>query len=149
MRLPTGVQRQLFELYDTIDRSIDLLRRHRERIHFEDVGNVHIVIDPDDLDEEPATTISEDDLPPELGQRLSDLRRMRRAMKGVNRSILRLIVSISSEKMIEEFESQSFSERKQVPGASTDSDHPSEMDIEKIHNTLRDIENQSFWTKLL
>lgn len=91
LRLPTEVQHSLFELYDAIDR-INRLRRHRERIHFEDVGNVHIIIDPDDLDIEPATTITEDDLSPELRQRLSDLRRMRRAMNGVNRSILRLIV---------------------------------------------------------
>ncbi len=78
LRLSPEIRRSLFRLYDSIDR-INRLRQHRERIHFDDIGNVHIVIDPSELDVEPDTSVSEEDLPRETRRRLADLRQMRRA----------------------------------------------------------------------
>ncbi len=151
LRLPPETRRSLFELYDTIDR-INRLRQHRERIHFGDVGNVHIVIDPSELDVEAGESVSEDDLPAETKRRLADLRQMRRAMKGVNRSILRLISSISSPEMVDDLELESFVESDRGdpkreprvrPGCSD------EVDLEEMHSVLRDVERDSVWSRFM
>lgn len=151
LRLSPEVRRSLFELYDTIDR-INRLRQHRERIHFNDIGNVHIVIDPSDLDVNPETTVTEADLPAETRQRLADLRRMRRAMKGVNTSILRLIASISSTAMIDDLELESFVdvdhglEPQRVRSGTRRSEGP---DLEETHAVLRDVERASPWSRFM
>ena len=151
LRLPPETRGSLFELYDTIDR-INRLRQHRERIHFGDVGNVHIVIDSSELDVEAGESVSEDDLPAETKRRLSDLRQMRRAMKGVNRSILRLIASISSPEMVGDLELESFVESDRgdpereprvSPGRSD------EVDLEEMHSVLRDVERDSVWSRFM
>ncbi|RQG98646.1 hypothetical protein [Natrarchaeobius oligotrophus] len=152
LRLSPEVRGSLFELYDTIDR-INRLRQHRERIHFDDVGNVHIVIDPSELDVEPGTSISEDDLSLETRQRLADLREMRRAMKGVNRSILRLIASISSPKMVANLELEPFLETGHGPDPQRESRLESvrsgEVDLEEMRATLIDIEKKSIWSRFM
>lgn len=152
LRLSPGVRRSLFELYDTIDR-INRLRQHRERIHFGDVGNVHIVIDPSELDVEPGTSVSEADLPPETRRRLSDLRAMRRAMRGVNRSILRLIASISSPELIDELELDPFVEadsgRDFPPESRADLSASDETDLEEMRSILRDVERRSVWSRFM
>lgn len=150
LRLQPETRRSLFELYDTIDR-INRLRQHRERIHFDDVGNVHIVIDPSELDVEPDGSVSEDDLPSETKRRLADLREMRRAMKGVNRSILRLIAAISSPEMVADLELEPFVEtdhsRQQV--SRNESSSSETVDIERMHALLRDVERNSVWARFM
>ena len=152
LRLAPEVRRSLFELYDTIDR-IDRLRQHRERIHYTDIGNVHIVIDSSELDVEPGTSIQEEDLSRETRQRLTDLRRMRRAMKGVNTSILRLIASISSQQMIEDLELEPFEEAEYSHGSrrhpGSDQSSSSGIDIEEMRSVLRGVERDSVWSRFM
>lgn len=152
LRLSPEVRGSLFELYDTIDR-INRLRQHRERIHFDDVGNVHIVIDPSELDVETGMSVSEDDLPLETKQRLADLREMRRAMKGVNRSILRLIASVSSPEMVANLELEPFlktghgSDPQREP--RLESVRSGEVDLEEMRSVLIDIEKKSIWSRFM
>lgn len=152
LRLSPDVRRSLFELYDTIDR-INRLRQHRERIHFDDIGNVHIVIDPSELDVEPNASVSEDDLPEETRRRLADLREMRRAMSGVNRSILELIASISSPGMIDDLGLEQFVEtdRRRGPGrgSSVDGRGSDDVDLEGMRSVLREIERASIWSRFI
>ncbi|MFC4543404.1 hypothetical protein ACFO5R_15850 [Halosolutus amylolyticus] len=152
LRLSPEIRRSLLELYDTIDR-INRLRQHRERIHFDDVGNVHIVIDPTELDVDPDATVTEDDLSAETRRRLADLRQMRRAMKGVNRSILRLIASISSSEVIEELDLEPFTETDRSRGphrdSRTESPGTEEVDLEEMRSTLRDVERDSVWSRFM
>ena len=152
LRLAPEVRRSLFELYDTIDR-IDRLRQHRERIHYTDIGNVHIVIDPSELDVEPGTSIREEDLSAETRQRLTELRRMRRAMKGVNTSILRLIALISSPQMIEDLELEPFEEAEYSHGSrrhpGSDQSSSSGIDIEEMRSVLRGVERDSVWSRFM
>ncbi|SFB72208.1 hypothetical protein SAMN05444422_101475 [Halobiforma haloterrestris] len=154
LRLSPEIRRSLFELYDAIDR-INRLRQHRERIHFDDVGNVHIVIDPSDLDVEPGATVSEDDLPAETRRRLADLREMRRAMKEVNRSILRLIASISAPETVDDLELEPYLEtdrrsdrRSEVRAESPASDEV-EVNLEEMRSLLRDVERNSVWSRFM
>jgi hypothetical protein len=152
LRLSPDIRRSLFELYDTIDR-INRLRQHRERIHFKDIGNVHIVIDPSELDVEQGAFVSEEDLSEETQQRLADLRRMRRAMKGVNRSILRLIAAISSPEMVENLELDSFTETdhrhdpRRESGSRSQS--ASKTDLDEMHSILSDVERDSVWSRFM
>ncbi|MFD1641177.1 hypothetical protein [Halohasta litorea] len=148
LRLPAETRRSLFELYDTVDR-INRLRQHRERIHFNDIGNVHIVIDPDELDVEPGESVSEADLPAETRRRLDDLRRMRRAMKGVNRSTLRLIASISSPEMVADLELGSFVESDHRPESRVGSKRVDGIDLQEMHAVLSDIERTSLWARFM
>lgn len=141
LELTPETRRALFDLYDAIDR-INRLRQHRETLHYNNVENVHIVIDPSELDVEPGTTAEEEDLPPQVRQQLDDLRQMRRAMKGINTSILRFIATISSTERIEELELQEFVE--------TDSDRESETPtIDEMLSMLDDVERQSFWARFV
>lgn len=148
LRLPAETRRSLFELYDTVDR-INRLRQHRERIHFGDIGNVHIVIDPSELDVEPGESVSEADLPAETKRRLDDLREMRRAMKGVNKSILRLIASISSPEMIADLGLESFVESDHRRESGVGSKHSDVVDIQEMHAILRDVEQNSLWARFM
>ncbi|MFC4438250.1 MULTISPECIES: hypothetical protein [Natrialbaceae] len=152
LRLSPEIRRSLFELYDTIDR-INRLREHRERIHFDDIGNVHIVIDPSDLDVEPGTALSEEDLSEETRQRLAELRRMRRAMKGVNKSILRLIDSISPPEMVADLELEPFGETdyRHNPQDESNAESPSsdKTDLEEMHSILSDVERESIWSRFM
>jgi hypothetical protein len=152
LRLSPEVRRSLFELYDTIDR-IDRLRQHRERIHFDDVGNIHIVIDPSELDAEPGSSVTEDDLPPETRRRLADLRQMRRATTGVNESILRLVASISSPEMIDDLELDPFLETSHGPDPQRESRLESvrsdEVDLEEVRSVLIDVEKNSIWSRFM
>lgn len=152
LRLTPEIRRSLLELYDTIDR-INRLRRHRERIHFDDVGNVHIVVDPSDLDVEPGTSVSEEDLPAETRRRLTDLRRMRRAMQGVNTSILRLIASICSPEMVDELELERFVATGHGPGSrgrqGPTSTSSAETDIEEMESILRSVEQDKLWSRFM
>jgi len=148
LRLPPETRRSLFELYDTVDR-INRLRQHRERIHFNDIGNVHIVIDPSELDIEPGESVSEDDLPAETRRRLEDLRRMRRAMKGVNRSILRLIASIASPEMVADLELESVVETDRGRGSDVGSRRSDEIDLQEMHSVLSDVEQNSLWARFM
>lgn len=141
LHLPPETRRALFDLYDTIDR-INRLRQHRETLHYNNAGNVHIVIDPSDLNLEPGTTASEEDLPPDIRQQLDDIRRMRRAMKGINTSVLRLVTKILSPDKIAELDIEEFDE--------TDSDQePETPTIEETISMLDDIESQSFWARFV
>src|SRR6056297_665097 len=142
LRLSPDVRRSLLEVYDTIDR-INRLRQHRERIHFDDIGNVHIVIDPTELDIEPDTSVSETDLPAETRQRLSDLRQLRRAMKEVNRSILRLIASIASPAMIDELDLKPFVDPDRE--SRVESPPSDGVDLEELRSILNDVEQHSVW----
>ena len=146
LRLSPDVRRSLLEVYDTIDR-INRLRQHRERIHFDDIGNVHIVIDPTELDIEPDTSVSETDLPAETRQRLSDLRQLRRAMKEVNRSILRLIASIASPAMIDELDLEPFVERGR--DSRVESPPSDGVDLEELRSILNDVERHSVWSRFM
>ncbi|WP_265108103.1 hypothetical protein [Halosolutus halophilus] len=152
LRLSPEIRRSLFELYDTVDR-INRLRQHRERIHFDDIGNVHIVIDPTELDVDPGTSVTEDDLSEETRRRLADLRQMRRAMKGVNRSILRLIASISSPELIEELDLEPFAEtdRSREPRRGSRIESPSSdgVDLEEMRSILRDVERDLVWSRFM
>lgn len=152
LRLPADTRRSLFELYDTIDR-INRLRQHRERIHFDDVGNVHIVIDPSELDVEPGMSVEEGDLPAETRRRLADLRRMRRAMKGVNESIIRLIVSISSREMIADLDLEPFVESEHEPDQQKrlrdGSKQTDEVTLEEMKSVLSGIEETSVWSRFM
>ncbi|SFS91581.1 hypothetical protein [Halostagnicola kamekurae] len=152
LRLSPEVRGSLFELYDTVDR-INRLREHRERIHFNDIGNVNVVIDPSELNVEPGISISEDDLPPETRQRLADLREMRRAMKGVNRSILRLIASIASPEMTADLGLEPFLETGHGPDpqrqSRLESVHSNEVDLEEMRSVLTDIEKKSIWSRFM
>ena len=141
MALSPATRRALFDLYDTVDR-INRLRQHRETLHYNNVGNVHIVIDPSELDIEPGGTANEEDFPPENRQQLEGLRRMRRAMKGINTSILRLITAISSADRIEELEIEQFveTESERVPDSPT---------IEEMISKLDDVERESFWARFV
>ena len=150
LRLSPDVRRSLLEVYDTIDR-INRLRQHRERLHFDDIGNVHIVIDPSELDIEPDTSVSEADLPAETRQRLSDLRQLRRAMKEVNRSILRLIASISSPAMIDDLDLESFVESDREHGRDSRAESPPSdgVDLEELRSILNDVEQHSVWSRFM
>jgi hypothetical protein len=152
LRLSPDVRRSLFELYDTIDR-INRLRQHRERIHFDDVGNVHIVIDPSELDVEAGTSVSENDLPAEIRQRLADLREMRRAMTGVNKSILRLIASTASPEMVSDLELEPFVETGHGSDLQRelrlDSRQSCEVDIEEMRSVLINVERKSAWSRFM
>lgn len=154
LRLAPDTRRSLFELYDTIDR-INRLRRHRERIHFDDIGNVHIVIDPSELDLEPGTAVSEEDLPAETQRRLTDLRRMRRAVKGINTSILRLIASISPPEMVAELELGPFVEtdhdhvRDPQHESRAESPGSSETNLKEMRSILRAVEADSPWSRFM
>jgi hypothetical protein len=139
--LSSGTRRALFDLYDTIDR-INRLRQHRETLHYNNASNVHIVIDPSELDLEPGTAATEEDFPPEIRQQLDDLRRMRRAMKGINSSVLRLITKLLSPDKISELSIEEFDE--------TDSNQePETPTIEDTISMLNDIESQSFWARFV
>ncbi|TMT87829.1 hypothetical protein E2L06_15045 [Haloterrigena sp. H1] len=150
LRLSPDVRRSLLEVYDTIDR-INRLRQHRERIHFDDIGNVHIVIDPTELDIEPDTSVSEADLSAETRQRLSDLRQLRRAMKEVNRSILRLIASIASPAMIDELDLEPFvdPDRERERGSRAESPPSDGVDLEELRSILNDVERHSVWSRFM
>jgi len=150
LRLSPDVRRSLLEVYDTIDR-INRLRQHRERIHFDDIGNVHIVIDPTELDIEPDTSVSEADLPAETRQRLSDLRQLRRAMKEVNRSILRLIASIASPAMIDELDLEPFvdPDRERGRGSKAESPPSDGVNLEELRSILNDVEQHSVWSRFM
>jgi len=148
LRLSPDVRRSLLEVYDTIDR-INRLRQHRERLHFDDIGNVHIVIDPSELDIEPDTSVSETDLPAETRQRLSDLRQLRRAMKEVNRSILRLIASIASPAMIDELDLEPFVERGRGRDSRVESPPSDGVDLEELRSILNDVEQHSVWSRFM
>jgi hypothetical protein len=139
--LPAETRRALFELYDTIDR-INRLRQHRETLHYNNAGNVHIVIDPSELDLEPGTVATEADLPPEIRQQLDDLRRMRRAMKGINTAVLRLVTTIISPGEITELQIEEFEEN----GASHEPETPT---IEETISMLDEIESRSFWARFV
>ena len=152
MELSPEIRRELFDLYDTIDR-INRLRSHRETLHYNNTENVHIVIDPSEMDVEPNTTINEEDLPPELRQRLEGLRRMRRAMRGINTSILRLIAAISSSDRIEELELGQFVEpdhAREPRGANVNAPAESAVPtMEEAISTLEDFEERSFWSRFV
>lgn len=139
--LPAETRRALFELYDTIDR-INRLRQHRETLHYNNAGNVHIVIDPSEHDLEPGTVATEADLPPEIRQQLDDLRRMRRAMKGINTAVLRLVTTILSPGEIAELQIEEFEES----GASREPEPPT---IEETISMLDEIESRSFWARFV
>lgn len=141
MDLAPGTRRDLFELYDAIDR-IDRLRQHRETLHYNNVGHVHLVIDPSELDLEPGTTAREEDLPPEIRRELDAIRRMRRATKGINTSILRLITTISSPDRIEELGLEAFVETDPDWGSGTPT-------IEETITMLDDVERESFWARFV
>lgn len=152
LRLSPEVRRSLLELYDTIDR-INRLRRHRERIHFDDIENVHIVVDPSELDVEPGASVTESDLSAETRRRLTDLRRMRRAMTGVNAAILRLIASICSPELIEELELERYEQphrrsdrRRESKGSPRNSESPG---IEEMHAILTDVEKNKLWSRFM
>lgn len=141
LQLSPETRRALFDLYDTIDR-INRLRQHRETLHYNNAGNVHIVIDPSELDLEPGTAATEDDLPPEVRQQLDDLRRMRRAMKGLNTSILRLVTTILPRDRITELGIEEFDE--------TNSDNePDTPTIEEMISILDGVESESFWARFV
>jgi hypothetical protein len=141
MELSPETRRALFDLYDTVDR-INRLRQHRETLHYNNVENVHIVIDPSELGVEPGKAAGEEDLPPEARRQLEDLRRMRRAMKGINTSILRLITAISSADRINEMELEPFKE--------TESDRtPETPTFQEVISMLDDIEQRSFWARFV
>lgn len=141
LELSPETRRALFDLYDAIER-INRLRQHRETLHYNNIGNVHIVIDSSELDIEPGMTAAEGDLPQEVRKQLQDLRKMRRAMKGINTSILRLITTISSAERHEELAIEQFVE--------SESDRVSETpSIEDTIAMLDDIERQSFWARFV
>ena len=148
LRLSPDVRRSLLEVYDTINR-INRLRQHRERIHFDDIGNVHIVIDPSELGIDLDTAVSEADLPAETRQRLSDLRQMRRAMKEVNRSILRLIISIASPTMVDDLDLKSFVEPDRGRNSRAESSRFDDVDLEELRSVLHDVERNSIWSRFM
>jgi hypothetical protein len=139
--LSAETRRALFDLYDTIDR-INRLRQHRETLHYNNAGNVHLVIDPSELDLEPGTAATEDDFPGEVRQQLDDLRKMRRAMKGINKSVLRLVTNILSPEHINELEIEEFAET----GLRLEADPPT---LEDMISMLDDIESHSFWARIV
>ncbi|ELY44677.1 hypothetical protein [Natronorubrum sulfidifaciens] len=152
LRLSPEVRQSLFELYDTIDR-INRLRQHRERVQFDDIGNVHIVIDPSNLDIDPNTSVTEADLPAETRQQLADLRRMRRAMKGVNTSILRLIASISSPALLDDLELDEFVDTGYGSdphrGGRADTEQFEGPNLERMETVLCDLERASIWSRFM
>lgn len=148
--LPPDLRRDLFDLYDVVDR-INRLRQHRERLHYDNAEHVHIVIDTAELDVEPGTTVTEDDLPPETRRRLDDLRRLRRAMEGINTSILRLVAAISSPDRVEELGLEEFVEADRGRGALVAAG-PAESDVptvEEMIATLDDVERRSVWARFV
>ena len=152
LQLSPDIRRSLFDLYDTIDR-INRLRRHREHLHFNHVENVHIIIDPSDLDLAPGEKAQEEDLPAETRQRLEDLRRMRRGLEGINTAALRLIASICPPSMVESRELERFLDsepRHTVRSASTRDRSASETtNVEAVLSTLRTFERQSLWSRFV
>lgn len=145
--LPEVLRRELFDLYDVLDR-INRLRQHREALHYNNIENVHIVIDAAALDVEPGTTISESDLPPGVRRRLDGLRSMRRAMAGVNTTILRLVAAVSSPSMIEDLELTAYVEDidGSLPGAVEASTVPT---FEELIDHLESFEDESFWARFV
>lgn len=151
MALPETIRRDLFSLYDTIDQ-INRLHKHRESLHYDNVENVHIVIDTADLDLEPGEKATESDFPPEIRQKLEDRRGMRRAMAGLNMSILRLMVSICSKPLIESLELDSYLDRvgPNRPLVEPDRRTMSErVTIDQVISELEQFEQSSFWARFV
>lgn len=150
--LSTETRGELFDLYDVIDR-INRLRQHREALHYNNVENVHIVIDTSELDVDPGTTVTEADLPPTVRQRLDDLRGMRRAMRGINTSILRLTAAISSPGAVEELELTPYLETgstRVAEGASEERPREREVpNVEEMIARLEAVERESFWSRFV
>jgi hypothetical protein len=139
--LSPETRRSLFDLYDTIDR-VNRLRQHRETLHYNNAGNVHVVVDPSDLDLEPGETAREEDFPPEVRRQLDDLRRMRRAMRGINTSILRLVTGLLPAQTVTELGIEEFAETD----PNRDSDPPT---IEETVSLLEAVESESFWARIV
>lgn len=139
--LSPETRRSLFDLYDTIDR-VNRLRQHRETLHYNNAGNVHVVIDPSDLDLEPGESAREEDLPPDVRRQLDDLRRMRRAMRGINTSILRLVTRLLPAQTVSELGIEEFAETD----PARDSDSPT---IEETVSLLEAVESESFWARIV
>lgn len=149
--LPDDLRQQLFDLYDVIDR-INRLHKYRETLHYNNIDNVHIVIDSSAFDLEPGETLTEERLPEELRGRLEGSRRMRRAMAGLNKSILRLVASISSPEHIERLDLGDYlppdSTGDGTDGASGGPE-PSAPNIESVIAALESIEEDAFWARFV
>lgn len=151
MALPDTIRRDLFSLYDAIDQ-LNRLHRHRESLHYDNVENVHIVIDTADLDLEPGETATESDLPPETRRQLEDWRRMRRAMAGLNTSMLRLIASISSEASVESLELGPYREGADRNRPTVEPDRGATSGTVTIDHVIRELEQfeqSSFWARFV
>lgn len=153
LELDPDIRRPLFDLYDVIDR-INRLRQHRERLHYNNVDHLHLVIDATELDVEPGAKATEDDLTADMRQQLETIRRLRRAMNGINTSILRLIASICSPTLREELGVQGYDdatertqERENSGVRGDDGDRP--PDIESVIDALEAIEEDSFWSRFV
>ncbi|MFC7046502.1 hypothetical protein ACFQH6_14800 [Halobacteriaceae archaeon GCM10025711] len=149
--LSPEMRQELFDLYDAIDR-INRLREHRESLHYNNVENVHVVIDPSELDVEPGTTVTEGDLPPPVRDRLDALRQLRRATRGINTSILRLVAAVSSPAMVADLELEEFAESN--PARAPDGTNPTaaERDVPTIQEMiakLEAVERASFWSRFV
>lgn len=152
LELPAPLRRQLFDLYDAIDR-INRLHRHRENLHYNNLGNVHVVVDTTALDIGPGETATEADLPATVREQLASLRRLRQATNGINRQILRLVSAICSPAAVAEL---GFEPGPTPDGAGPQPNGsgggPQNLDVPDIETMLRHldaVEQDSFWARFV
>lgn len=144
--LPPELRRELFDLYDAIDR-INRLCRHREALHYDHVGNVHVVVDPAALGLDPARTVREEDLPAEVRDQLAELRRLRRATRGINTAILRLVAAVGSPEWLARLDVAEYATpARQFDGDAAD---PQPPDLAEVVASLERVERESFWARFV
>lgn len=137
--LPEPTRLALFDLYETVER-INRLRGHREALQYNSVGNVHLLIDAAELGLEPGETVTEADLSADVLDRLEELRRLRRATRGINRSILRLAANISPPERVEALGLEQYAD-------SAGDREP--LTIDEAVELLEAVEAESFWARVV
>lgn len=152
LALPPDLRQQLFDLYDVIDR-INRLHRHRESLHYDNLGHVHVRIETGSLDIEPGTTVGEADLPAAVRVRLTALRQLRQSTIGINRQILRLVAAICPPDTLADLplgDAAAPDAPSGEPAGTTRRPPPIDVpDIATVVGRLDEIERAAFWARFV
>lgn len=149
LELPTDLRRRLFELYDAIDR-LNRLHRHRETLHYNHLGHVHVLVDTTALDLAPGETATEADLPAAVHEQLADLRRLRQATNGISRQMLRLAAAICPPDDVDEPGHGAAPASDATATATNGAGGPPHLDVPAIRTIIRELdalEQASFWAR--
>lgn len=151
LSLPEDLRRQLFDLYDVIDR-LNRLHRHRETLHYTNLGHVHVVVDATGLDIEPGETLEETELPADVRERLANLRRLNQATKGINRQMLRMVAAICPTETATELGIDAYRGGIEAVGSGGGRGRVPTLDvpdIETVIQRLDAVERESFWARFV